>query len=256
MNVKVIIFDLDKTLLRTDKTLSPYTERVLNECKKCGIKIMIATARPLRGVEAFCRCVEFDALTVSNGARVICGNFRTEFGIDPRCAEALLRTLQQYKSLRITLETGDCAYSNKPIEDYETVICEDLISVAATKGVLKLLVHLDQTDTLDIVKRELSEDLYYTVAHGYLMQIMSRSATKWSGIKTMLQNADCSPCDAVYFGDDYDDVEPIKLCGLGVAVSNGIDEVKVVADCIAESNDDDGVAKFLERVILNGVERK
>ena len=103
---------------------------------------------------------------------------------------------------------------------------------------------------MDIVKKELTEDLYYTIAHGYLMQIMNTSATKWNGIKAMLNICNCSPNETVYFGDDQDDIEPIKMCGLGVAVYNGIDEVKDAADYLAASNDNDGVAEFLAHWIL------
>ena len=53
-NIKAIIVDLDKTLLHTDKTLSGYTISVLNECKKHGFKIMVATARPLRTAIQYC----------------------------------------------------------------------------------------------------------------------------------------------------------------------------------------------------------
>ncbi len=250
-NVKTIIVDLDRTLLRTDKTISPYTAEILKECKKNGIGLMVATARPLRTMQQYCEMVGFDAMAVTNGARVICGNGRTEYGICQESAENLLNTLKRHPDLRITLETGDRAYSNKLIEDYETVICEDLAGVAKAEGVLKILVHVDNEETLAVVKKELTEDLYYTIANGYLMQIMNRSATKWNGIKAMLDIGKCSADDAAYFGDDYDDIEPIKMCGIGIAVSNGIDEVKAAADYIAESNDADGVARFIEQFILN-----
>lgn len=66
----------------------------------------------------------------------------------------------------------------------------------------------------------------------------------------MLEISGCTPEETAYFGDDHDDIEPIKMCGLGVAVSNAIDDVKAVADYIAESNDADGVARFVEQVLL------
>ena len=66
----------------------------------------------------------------------------------------------------------------------------------------------------------------------------------------MLDICHCSPDETAYFGDDYDDIEPIKMCGMGIAVCNGIEEVKAVADHIAQSNDADGVAKFIEQVLL------
>lgn len=251
MNVKTIIVDLDRTLLHTDKTISAYTAEVFRRCKQKGITIMVATARPFRTMRQYCEIIDFDAISVTNGARVICGNRRTEYGICTESAEKLLRALKRHPDFRVTLETGDCAYSNKFIEDYETVICEDLLGVAKAEGVLKILVGLDRPDTLEIVKKELTDDLYYTVSNGHLLQIMNKSATKWNGIKAMLDICNLSAAETAYFGDDYDDIEPIKMCGTGVAVSNGIDEVKAAADYIAESNDSDGVARFIEQLLLN-----
>ena len=252
-NIKTIIVDLDRTLLHTDKTLSVHTVKVFESCKKCGLKIIVATARPFRDAKQYCDIIEADAVVVSNGARIICGNQRTDYGICLRSAENLLNALKRYPNLRITLETGECAYSNFPIEEYETILSDNLLEISNDKGVLKILVHLDDEETLALVKNELTDDLYYTVAHGYLMQIMNTSATKWNGIKKMLDICNCSPGETAYFGDDQDDIEPIKMCGLGIAVSNGIAEVKAVADYVTESNDADGVAKFIEHRMLKNL---
>ena len=73
---------------------------------------------------------------------------------------------------------------------------------------------------------------------------------KTLSLKQMLSHFNISPCDDVYFGDDNDDIEPIKNCGLGVAVSNAIPSVLDVADRVIDSNDMDGVAKFIEENIL------
>ena len=250
VSVKIIVVDLDRTLLHTDKTLSAYTVKVFNECKKCGIKIIVATARPLRTAKQYCDLIDFDAMVVSNVARIIYQNQQTDYGIYKRSAKRLLNTLKQYPNLRVTIETGDCAYSNLPIDDYETILSDNLVGISNAEGVIKILVHLDNEKTLTLVKNELSDDLYYTIAHGYLMQIMNTSATKWNGIKAVLDICNCSPNETVYFGDDQDDIEPIKMCGLGIAVANGIDDVKVIADFVTESNDADGVAKFVEHRIL------
>lgn len=248
--VKTIVVDLDRTLLHTDKTLSTYTVEVLKACKETGMQIMVATARPLRTAKQYCEMIDADAMVVSNGARIICGNGQTEYGIYQESAEHLLGYLKHYPDLRITLETGDTAYSNKPIADYETVISDDLVGIAKTEGALKILVHLDSKDTLAVVEKALTEDMYYTVAHGYLLQIMNEAATKWNGVKAMLEISNCTPEETAYFGDDHDDMEPIKMCGMGIAVSNGIDEVKAAADYVAQSNDEDGVARFIEEMLL------
>lgn len=255
-NIKTIVVDLDKTLLHTDKSLSAYTIDMLQKCKKQSMNIMVATARPLRTIKEYCKMIDFDAMVVSNGARVICGKQQTEYKINPKSAEHLLNVLKQYSAFRVTLETGDCAYSNKPIEDYETVLTNDLSGIAKAEGALKILVHIDSKEMLPVIEKELTEDLYYTIANGYLMQIMNKSATKWNGIKAMLDISNRLTDETAYFGDDYDDVEPIKMCGIGVCVANAIDEVKAVADYITESNDSDGVAKFIEKFLLKDLSRE
>ena len=248
-NIQAVVVDLDNTLLHTDKTLSAYTVDILKKCKEKAIKIMVATARPYRTATSYFDRVGFDGITVSNGARIFCGQKMTEHCISPESSVRLIRVLKGYENLRITVETGECAYSNKPIEYYWTVVTEDLESVAKSEGVLKILVHKDSEETWSLVQKELSEDLYATVSGGFLIQIMDKKATKWNGIQTMLEALNCTPQKTIYFGDDYDDLEPIRLCGMGVAVSNAIEEAKQVADHIALSNDDDGVARFLEEIL-------
>lgn len=249
--VKAIVVDLDRTLLHTDKSLSAYTVNVLKECKKRRIKIIVATARPLRTAKPYCDLIDFDGMVVSNGARIVCRNQQTDHRISQSSAEHLLNALKQYPSLRITLETGDRAYSNHPIEDYETILTDNLVDIANREGALKILVHLDNAQILPILRKELTEDLYYTIAHGYLLQIMDKSATKWNGVKAMLDICSCSADETACFGDDQDDAEPIKMCGVGVAVANGTEEAKAAADYVAQSNDNDGVAEFIEHQILN-----
>jgi hydroxymethylpyrimidine pyrophosphatase-like HAD family hydrolase len=66
----------------------------------------------------------------------------------------------------------------------------------------------------------------------------------------MLRACNISTEDAVYFGDDNDDIEALKQCGTGVAVANAIDAAKEAADVVVECNDEDGVAKWIERNLL------
>lgn len=250
MQIKAIVLDLDRTLLRTDKTISEYTASVLRRCRERGLGVMAASARPMRTILPYCGAVHFDGITAGNGARIRCGSCCRDYAILTESAERLLTALSKDVSLRITLETGDAAYSNVAFEDFETVVTQDLVGVAKREGVLKILVGIDREGVLETVDGMLTDDLYRTVANGHLIQIMSRAATKWNGIQAMLAACGCTPAEAVYFGDDFDDAEPIKMCGLGVAVENAIPEVKEAADCVCESNDCDGVAKWLERNVL------
>ena len=66
----------------------------------------------------------------------------------------------------------------------------------------------------------------------------------------MLNLFNISPSKCIYFGDDFDDVAPIEKCGVGVAMENAIDECKKVCNYICKTNDEDGVANFIEEFLF------
>ena len=113
------------------------------------------------------------------------------------------------------------------------------------KRIYKILVS-HPSRPLDELMIPLPEDIYAAVANQKLIQFMDKNATKWLGVQTMLAAYEIAPSEAVYFGDDNDDLEPIRRCGWGVAVENALDVVKAAADDVTASNDADGVARFLE----------
>ena len=73
---------------------------------------------------------------------------------------------------------------------------------------------------------------------------------KTTAIKALAEAGGISLEDIVAFGDDLNDIEMLKLCGTGVAVSNAIPEVREASDEITLSNDEDGVAEWLAGHVL------
>ena len=246
--VKAIITDLDRTLLRTDKSLSTYTVSVLKECKARGIKVMAATARPERTITDFNAAIGFDAVTVMNGAKVMVGDNVLTYGIPDGLAEEMLAKVCGRKEFLFSVETGEILYARDHIPEFEYTLHTEFPKLPAGETAYKILVSGE--GAAEFIKENLSEGLHCTVANGYLVQIMSQDAKKKNGVRVMLDAFGISPEEAVYFGDDFDDAESMRLCGLGVAVDNAIPEVKAVADEIAESNDADGVAKWIETHLL------
>lgn len=248
--MKAIITDLDRTLLRTDKTVSEYTCAVLKKCHDRGILLMAATARPERTVYTYRNQIGFDAVTTLNGARIILPHSVIENGILPSSAENILKKVIKIPDLVLSMETGDGIYSNVPIPEWEAAVFSEFPALPTESIIYKLLLSSEAGNIQQDVKRALTPDTYMTVAEGKLIQIMSTAATKWNGIRAMLEAAGVRQRDVIYFGDDNDDIEPIKSCGVGVAVSNAIDEVLDAADFTTESNDMDGVARYLEKNLL------
>ena len=153
-------------------------------------------------------------------------------------------------SVRLHIETSKSLYSNRDIPVWEPVIWDKFPTLPENIILHKILASSQQKPLYEGIETTLTDDVYHTIANNDLIQIMSNEAAKWNGIKQMLSHFGVSPSAAVYFGDDNDDIEPIKNCGLGVAVSNAIPSVLDVADRVIDSNDMDGVAKFIEENLL------
>lgn len=248
--MKAIITDLDGTLLRTDKTVSEYTYAVLKKCHDKGMILMAATARPERTILTYCDQIGFEAITTLNGARIILPHSIIENGIEPSSAENILKKVIMIPDLVLAVETGNGIFSNVPIPEWNTTVFNGFPALPAKSVLYKLLLSSNTNNIQQEVKKALTPDTYMTVADGKLIQIMSTASTKWNGIRIMLKAAGIRQNDAIYFGDDNDDIEPIKNCGVGVAVSNAIDEVLDAADYITERNDMDGVAQYIEKNLL------
>lgn len=249
--MKAIITDLDRTLLRTDKTVSEYTYSVLKKCHDRGMLLMAATARPERAVLDYRAQIGFEAMTTLNGARIVLPQSIIENGISSSDAETILEKVIKIPDLVLSMETGDGIFSNVPIPEWNAAVFFDFPALPTNSVIYKLLLSSNEKDICPEVERALTSDTYMTVAEGKLIQIMDREATKWNGINSMLEAVGIDAKEAVYFGDDNDDIEAIKNCGMGVAVSNAIDEVLAAADFVTESNDMDGVARYLEKYLLS-----
>ncbi len=72
----MVVTDLDGTLLRDDKSISAYTEKIIENVRQRGILFVIATARPIRAVKKFLPWVSYDAAVFHNGAVVEEGDCR------------------------------------------------------------------------------------------------------------------------------------------------------------------------------------
>lgn len=91
---KAIITDLDRTLLRDDKSISEYTVRTMLECKERGILLVAATARPGRAIRKYDEMIGFDAVVSLNGAVVTVRNKEEKVFVEKTDVERILDELK------------------------------------------------------------------------------------------------------------------------------------------------------------------
>lgn len=248
--MKAVITDLDRTLLRTDKTVSGYSVDILRECRKQGILVMVASARPLRDIRTFDELIGFDGICSTNGAVVSLPQSKREFSIPPDVGEKILSRIMKYPDVFLSAETSNGLYSNRDIPIWSPTVYDGFPKLPENIALYKILASSKCRELYEGITDTLADGVYHTVANNELIQIMSAKASKWNGIKYMLSYYNVSPKQAVFFGDDNDDIESIENCGLGVAVSNAIPTAISAADRVTSSNDRDGVAHFIAENIL------
>ena len=259
MNVKMIVTDLDGTLLRGDKTISEYTKSVFKRLRERNILLAFATSRSVRASARF-RSMLAPDIDITSGGAIATMNGVTLFraAIDINTATQIIRGLKASEGvLQITADTEDYYFNSKPIDsswagwvDYTDSITTDFSEPLDVPDVFKITPNAVSAETvLAITSRYPSVDvLRFTGEDWY--QIKSSRAAKQYAVEAVCTQLGFSMSELVAFGDDSNDIEMLRECGAGVAVSNAIDEVRAVASHICGTNDNDGVAKWLEENVL------
>ena len=250
MPIRLIVTDLDGTLLRNDKTVSPRTLAALNAARARGIKFVIATARPIRAVEQWLPPLPWDAAVYHNGAviRDFSGALR-HIGIE-RPAALARNILAAHPDAHISLEAEDCHYANYDadriwpgMEFVRTADFRELENAVADK----LLIEAHSPAELARYEPHLPTEVYLQLSEGVVAMGMHRDATKLNAVRLLAGRLGIGLEEVAAFGDDYNDLELLAACGRGVAVANALPEVRTAAGETCLSNEADGVADWLEK---------
>lgn len=263
------VTDLDGTLLRSDTSLSDFTIKTLNRLI-CGEGVMFtyATARsfvsasPLvRELELSCPAVIFNGVFVvdpKTGKHIIenvyskeCQALAQDFFISENIAPLVYSNIdgrERVSYLESRFEDV-ASYVNsrkndkrlRPVRDYGKLFEGDVFYFTIIDP--KDTAALDEVFTLENgfarnVQRDTYDDMIW-------YEIYDKSASKANAVMQVkeLLHAD----ELVCFGDNLNDISMIKAADRGVAVENACAELKALADVITSSNNDDGVAKYIDR---------
>lgn len=252
---QMLVIDLDRTLLHTDKTVSQYSIEVLKRCRERGIKTVFATARPIRTVRQYTEQIACDAVIYHNGAFTMADGRRIgpSYTVPIDEARRILRHIQAiYEGKKLSVEINDTLYANfdvSTIWNYTNAVMTDFSDLPDADAD-KLIIEISQTEEYEHVLSLLPGGLYAEMSDGKLCLVMNRGASKLNAVKALSKAWGIPLANIAIFGDDTNDIGMIRACGLGVAMQNAIPEVLAAADAVTLSNDDDGVADYIARHIL------
>lgn len=270
--IKMIGFDLDGTLLTTDKRMTSYTKEVLEEAIRRNIIVLAVTGRPFSGVPKELR--EFEGiryLITSNGARVVeDGKSIYEKLLPVENARKILDIFEEYDTLREIYYDGQ-GYAQesalKQIECYVKSVAMAGYITSSRLPVSNLREKFEEEnrdldkiqaifrypqDKKDAWKRiSALKGVEITGALDNNIEVNSENVHKGIALLWLAERLGIKKEEIMAFGDGSNDLKMICDAGVGVAMSNGIESVKEVADIIAKSNDEDGVAQIIDQYVLN-----
>ena len=256
---RLVASDLDGTLVRSDSSVSPRTREVLARVEEAGALFVMVTGRPPRWMAQVASDTGHRGLAVcSNGALVY--DLHTErvvqdFRIDGGTALTLVQELRAgVPGIAFAVEKGLDGFGREssyvPRWDNGEVLVAP-VEQLVEPGVVKLLARVEGTASDDLLARarevvgELAE-CTHSSGDG-LVEISASGVSKASGLAVLAGEWGVEAPDVIAFGDMPNDLPMLAWAGHSVAMGNAHPDVLAAADEVTATNDDDGVARVLER---------
>jgi len=254
MNIKLIVTDLDGTFLRENKTVSDYTKSVFAHCREAGIKIAYATGRG-GGAERVAPPGLFDGKIIMNGAIARIGDEIVYSRLIPyEIARPLLVACHE-RGIDITSEITGMHYSNFVVSSFWPGISHfQMVDLAQHEIDAEKIYTLNPSpENKRFIKQSLPDGLHLVMSSdglGDFLQIMHKDATKSKAVMALAKIWEITETEIATFGNDFNDIDMLEYAGTSVAVANAFDEVKAAANHICDTNDNDGVAKWIDENVL------
>ena len=272
--IRMIGVDLDGTLLNSEKQLTAYTREVLKKAIEQEVAVVVATGRPFSGVPDELK--HFPGIRyalTANGARILDMQKQKvvyENLLSVESSEKVIDILRKHHAIHEFFVDG-VGYMNEdglknvyayfedphmaeylqstriPVKDVKEKLQTMKCEVDKLQGIFR-----NQKD-----KQEALEELntlsgiVVTAAMDNNLEINKEGTNKGLGLLQLGKSLGISREEIMACGDGGNDVEMLKEVGFAIAMANAYDPVKTAADFVTVSNDEDGVAKAIERFVLN-----
>ena len=259
---KMIVMDLDGTLLDVNKKISLQTKEYLLELKNKGFIIVIATGRILNSVISVTEGAEFANYIISNAGGLIYDNSAKKVIYKNVINKDIVSKICSLYSDDINcIELSDIyyynRYTNKNItEDRFTKKINNLDEYIKNNEVISMTIGINNNiDSIyEYVLNNYKEVRSYIISVSFNhdiknIEVVGLDVNKFNAIKKIANIENIEISNIITFGDSENDIEMIKNSGLGVAMKNAVEEVKKVSKYITKSNNENGIFEFLKQYL-------
>lgn len=266
-DIKMIVMDLDDTLLNDNLEISDYTKQVIFNAQKKGIKTVIASGRPTAAIMPYAKqlkLAENDGYVISyNGAiltdcktgKEISRTTLTMDNIDFLTNTAISNGVDIHSYIDGNVVTA----RQNQYTDFEgeltgmPVVLVDNLRDAIKDEVVKIIV-LDEPTKLkkleESLKPVIGDSMIMNISKPFFLEFTNQAVDKDKTIDKLCGMLNITKNQVMAIGDSYNDITMIKGAGLGVVMNNGPDDVKQHACHVTHCNNTDGVATAINRFAL------
>lgn len=264
---KIIASDLDGTLLNSQNTLSDYTLETLQEAYNRGIDFVICTGRMFGSMGFLIPKIPFCRYAITSMGAEIYDIFENKRIYECPLEEEHVMMLAEYglkNNIHMNLYIDNVLYTNS-LDKYSQKYFEDTTTMALPiegdvleflKGKkLSKIVYIGEPEDMpkhnEKVTEMLGGKINICASFKHYVECSNINAQKDITLNKFIEQLGFKKDELIVFGDSGNDVSMLKNTGFSVCVGNGWTEAKQASNLIVESNDNDGVAKTVKRLILD-----
>ena len=269
MKYKLLVLDVDGTLLNDEREISKRTLAALLKVQQMGVRIVLASGRPTYGLMPLAKTLElgnYGGFVLSyNGCQIIKaqnGEILFERRINPEMLPYLEKKARKngfaiftYHDDTLITDSPDNEYiKNEALLNNLKIIREDEFSTAIDFAPCKCMLVSDKDKALIGLEQHWEKRLAGTLdafrSEPYFLEVVPCGVNKANTLGALLEHLGVTREEVIAVGDGVCDVTMLQLAGMGVAMGHSQDSVKVCADYVTASNEEDGVALAVEKLIL------
>lgn len=269
MKYKLLVLDVDGTLLNDEREISKRTLAALLKVQQMGVRIVLASGRPTYGLMPLSKTLElgnYGGFVLSyNGCQIIKaqnGEILFERRINPEMLPYLEKKARKngfaiftYHDDTLITDSPDNEYiKNEALLNNLKIIREDEFSTAIDFAPCKCMLVSDKEKALIGLEQHWEKRLAGTLdafrSEPYFLEVVPCGVNKANTLGALLEHLGVTREEVIAVGDGVCDVTMLQLAGMGVAMGHSQDSVKVCADYVTASNEEDGVALAVEKLIL------
>lgn len=263
--IRLVVSDVDGTLVRHDKSLHPETIRAAHELKAAGITLCLVSSRPPKGVEMFLEPLGITAPHAGfNGGQIVAGDNRTildSLAIPEAAAQEAVAHMTE-AGLDVWVYAGPSWYVKQPIGPYVAheaevtdntyTVVEDFAPYLATAN--KIMASSKDFDLVGRVEADLQvllgDRASVNRSSNYYCDVTHVEANKGHAALALAKIVGVTPEEMACLGDMNVDVPMLKVAGVSIAMGNAADSVKAAAQFVTGTNDESGWADAVRRYVL------